>query len=465
MKKNWLIVFSIIISVGFSQRSIVQQFSETFANVAEKVNPAVVTISTNKIIKVDPFQNQYPFNRFFGWDRDLDQDREFRTKALGSGVIIDASKGYIVTNNHVVNDMDKITVKLMDKRTFEAIIVGSDPKSDLAVLQIEADNLIAVEIGDSDKLRVGEWVIAIGSPFSDNLSHTVTAGIISAMGRSDIISRQNYEDFIQIDAAINPGNSGGALVNLNGELIGINTAIATGGYERSNRGVGFAIPANMVNKVKNDLINKGYVVRGWLGVAIQEIDDSYAKALELDTRDGALISNVAGSSPADNAGLVTGDVILEFDDISINNSSHLKNVVSSAEPGKRYKVDFIRDGRRKSIYVKLGELPDEPQMAFMRTEKSSSLGLTVQDLDNSLRSHYGLSSQENGVVVTEVNRDSEAYRAGIREGDLITRVGTDNVGNANEFKDLIRTSSRKNTVLLLVKRDDVSRFYALEIDS
>jgi serine protease Do len=255
------------------------------------------------------------------------------------------------------------------------------------------------------------------------------------------------------------------LVNLNGELIGINTAIATGGYERSNRGVGFAIPANMVNKVKNDLINKGYVVRGWLGVAIQEIDDSYAKALELDTRDGALISNVASSSPADNAGLITGDVILEFDDISINNSSHLKNVVSSAEPGKRYKVDFIRDGRRKSIYVKLAELPDEPQMAFMRTEKSSSLGLTVQDLDNSLRSHYGLSSQENGVVVTEVNRDSEVYRAGIREGDLITRVGTDNVRNANEFKDLIRTSSRKNTVLLLVKRDNVSRFYALEIDS
>ena len=179
MRKNWLIVFSIIISFGFAQRSIVQQFSETFADVAEKVNPAVVTISTDKIIKVDPFQNQYPFNRFFGWDQD--QDREFRTKALGSGVIIDARKGYIVTNNHVVNDMDKITVKLMDKRTFEAIVVGSDPKSDLAVLQIEADNLIAVEIGDSDKLRVGEWVIAIGSPFSDNLSHTVTAGIISAI--------------------------------------------------------------------------------------------------------------------------------------------------------------------------------------------------------------------------------------------------------------------------------------------
>tara|TARA_B100001741_G_scaffold313518_1_gene320068 strand:- start:2727 stop:4121 length:1395 start_codon:yes stop_codon:yes gene_type:complete len=464
MRKNLIIIFSIIISIGFSQKSIVQQFSKTFADVAEKVNPAVVTISTDKIIKMDRF-NQYPFNQFFGWDRNPSQEQEYRTRALGSGVIIDATKGYIVTNNHVVEDMDKISVKLMDKRIFEATVVGSDPKSDLAVLQIEADNLSQVDIGDSEKLRVGEWVIAIGSPFSDNLSHTVTAGIISAMGRSDIISRENYEDFIQIDAAINPGNSGGALVDLNGKLIGINTAIATGGYERSNRGVGFAIPVNMVNKVMNDLIDKGYVVRGWLGVAIQEIDDSYAKALGLDTRDGALISNVANSSPADNAGLITGDVILEFNDVSINNSSHLKNVVSSSEPGKRYKVDIIRDGRRKSIYVKLGELPNEPQMAFMETEKSSTLGITVQDLNNSLRKHYNLSPDDDGVVVTEMDKNSEAFRSGIREGDIIIRVGTNNVRDSNDFKDLIRTSSRQNTVLLLVKREDVSRFYALEIDN
>ena len=464
MRKNIIIIFSIILSIGFSQKSIVQQFSKTFADVAEKVNPAVVTISTDKVIKMDRF-NQYPFNQFFGWDRIPEQQQEYRTRALGSGVIVDASKGYIITNNHVVEDMDKISVKLMDKRIFEATIVGSDPKSDLAVLQIEADDLIQVDIGNSDKLRVGEWVIAIGSPFTDNLSHTVTAGIISAMGRSDIISRENYEDFIQIDAAINPGNSGGALVDLNGELIGINTAIATGGYERSNRGVGFAIPTNMVYKVMNDLIDKGYVVRGWLGVAIQEIDDSYAKALGLDTRDGALISNVANSSPADNAGLITGDVILEFNDVSINNSSHLKNVVSSSEPGKRYKVDIIRDGRRKSIYVKLGELPNEPQMAFMPNDKASTLGITVQDLNSSLRKHYNLSQDDDGVVVTEMDNDSEAYRSGIREGDIIIRVGTNNVRNSNDFKDLIRTSSRKNTVLLLVKRNDVSRFYALEIDN
>ena len=464
MRKNIIIIFSIILSIGFSQKSIVQQFSKTFADVAEKVNPAVVTISTDKVIKMDRF-NQYPFNQFFGWDRSPDQQQEYRTKTLGSGVIVDASKGYIITNNHVVNDMDKISVKLMDKRIFEATIVGSDPKSDLAVLQIEADDLTQVDIGNSDNLRVGEWVIAIGSPFTDNLSHTVTAGIISAMGRSDIISRENYEDFIQIDAAINPGNSGGSLVNLNGELIGINTAIATGGYERSNRGVGFAIPSNMVYKVMNDLIDRGYVVRGWLGVAIQEIDDSYAKALGLDTRDGALISNVANSSPADNAGLITGDVILEFNDVSINNSSHLKNVVSSSEPGKRYKVDIIRDGRRKSIYVKLGELPNEPQMAFMSTDKSSTLGITVQDLNSSLRKHYNLSTNGDGVVVTVMDKDSEAYRSGIREGDIIIRVGTNNVRNSNDFKDLIRTSSRKNTVLLLVKRNEVSRFYALEIDN
>ena len=464
MKKNFIILLSMTLVIGFAQKSIVQQFSKTFADVAEKVNPAVVTISTDKVIKMERF-DQYPFNQFFGRDRSPDQKQEYRTRALGSGVIVDASKGYIITNNHVVQDMDKISVKLMDKRIFEATIVGSDPKSDLAVLQIEADDLSQVDIGDSDKLRVGEWVIAIGSPFSDNLSHTVTAGIISAMGRSDIISRENYEDFIQIDAAINPGNSGGALVDLNGDLIGINTAIATGGYERSNRGVGFAIPTNMVYKVMNDLIDKGYVVRGWLGVAIQEIDDSYAKALGLDTRDGALISNVANSSPADNAGLITGDVILEFNDVSINNSSHLKNVVSSSEPEKRYKVDIIRDGRRKSIYVKLGELPNEPQMAFMPSEESSTLGITVQNLTNSLRKHYNLSPNDDGVVVTEMDKNTEAYRSGIREGDIILRVGTNNVRNSNDFKDLINTSSRQNTVLLLVKRDDVSRFYALEIDN
>ena len=267
--------------------SIGKQFSDTFAQVVEKVNPAVVTITSEKIIKWEDRRFRHPFEEYFGEDFFKDYfdlpEGESRNRVLGSGVIVDAGKGYILTNNHVVENMDEITVKLIDKREFEAEVVGTDPKSDLAIIQIEAFDLIAVDLGDSDKLRVGEWVLAIGSPFTENLSHTVTAGIVSALGRSNIISGDNYEDFIQTDSAINPGNSGGALVNLDGALIGINTAIATGGFERSNRGVGFAIPVNMARKVMDDLINEGRVIRSWLGVYIQDLDDATARAMSVRT--------------------------------------------------------------------------------------------------------------------------------------------------------------------------------------
>ena len=308
--KRLLITFTILFSLGWSQNSIVSQFSSTFADAAEKVNPSIVTIMVNKTVKQERFHNGNPFEEllpreFFG--------QEFQTRALGSGVIVDKDNGYILTNNHVVENMDEIIVKLIDKREYDAEIVGSDPKSDLAVIKIQTNDLEAIKLGDSDKLRVGEWVLAIGSPFNENLSHSVTAGIVSALGRSNIMSNDNYEDFIQTDAAINPGNSGGALVNLNGELIGINAAIATGGYERSNRGVGFAIPINMVKKVMNDLINEGRVIRSWLGVYIQDLDDATARAMELDTRDGALIGDVVKNSPAEKAGIEIGDIITSFD--------------------------------------------------------------------------------------------------------------------------------------------------------
>ena len=285
MKFRFLII---IIQAGFlfAQNSVVQQFSRAFADVAESAKPAVVTIITDKIMKVPNNDLFFFFNPYM----DPNSDREYKTNALGSGVIVDAANGYVLTNNHVVEDMDKIRVKLFNKREYDAKIIGSDPKSDLAILKIEAENLRQLKLGDSDKLRVGEWVMAVGSPFSENLSHTVTTGIVSALGRSNIIRGQSYEDFIQTDAAINPGNSGGALLNMQGELIGINTAIATGGYERGNRGVGFAIPSNMTKRIMEDLINKGYVVRSWLGVYIQPLDNDAAKALEMETRDGALVT-------------------------------------------------------------------------------------------------------------------------------------------------------------------------------
>ena len=324
---------SIILLTGLlsAQNSIVKQFSSAIADVVEKANPAVVTITAEKVIKMEDQFRQFGDFPFFHPQL---PDQEYSSHALGSGVIVDAKKGYILTNNHVVENAKEIKIKLIDKRIISAKILGTDPKSDLAILQIEAKNIKQIHLGNSDKLRVGEWVLAVGSPFSTNLSHTVTAGIISALGRSYVLpgNTDHYENFIQTDAAINPGNSGGALLNLDGELVGINTAIATGGMERSNRGVGFAIPSNMIKKVMNDLIEKGYVVRSWLGVYIQPVEDKVARALDLSNRDGALVSDVVDDSPADKAGIKIGDVLIEFNGVKISDPSHLKNVVSSTAP-------------------------------------------------------------------------------------------------------------------------------------
>ena len=286
---------------------------------------------------------------------------------------MDSKKGYILTNNHVVDEMDGIRVKLIDKREFEATIIGTDPKTDLAILQIDADKLEDIQMGDSEDLRVGEWVMAVGSPFSENLSHTVTTGIVSAIGRSNILDSGSYEDFIQTDAAINPGNSGGALLNMDGELIGINTAIATGGYEKGNRGVGFAIPSSMANRIMSDLIDKGYVTRSWLGVIIQDLDSETADALDINTRNGALIADVVKDSPAEAAGIQEGDVIVEFNGRSIANTANLKNVVSLSTPETTNRVKVIRNGSPKTVKVTLQELPENPQQFAMRDRSTCLL--------------------------------------------------------------------------------------------
>ncbi|MCJ7801763.1 MAG: trypsin-like peptidase domain-containing protein, partial [Candidatus Marinimicrobia bacterium] len=349
-------IISIILFVGFlsAQNSIVKQLSSAFADIAEKANPAVVTITAEKVMKVE---DQFKQFGDFPFLHPQLPDQEFSSQALGSGVIVDAKKGYVLTNNHVVENAEEIQIKLIDKRIIPAKIIGTDPKSDLAILQIDAKDIKQITLGNSDKLRVGEWVLAVGSPFSANLSHTVTAGIVSALGRSYVMpGNDHYENFIQTDAAINPGNSGGALLNLDGELVGINTAIATGGMDRSNRGVGFAIPSNMIKKVMSDLIEKGYVVRSWLGVYIQPVEDKVARALDLSNRDGALVSDVVEDSPAGKAGIKTGDVIIEFNGAKIADPSHLKNIVSSTAPGNNSKVVIVRDGEWKTVNVKLEEL-------------------------------------------------------------------------------------------------------------
>ncbi|MAQ74636.1 MAG: protease, partial [Candidatus Marinimicrobia bacterium] len=322
-----------------------------------------------------------------------------------------------------------------------------------------------LDFGDSDKLRVGEWVIAVGSPFSANLSHTVTAGIVSAKGRGNIIQGDVYEDFIQTDAAINPGNSGGALLNSSGDLIGINTAIFTNGFDRSNKGVGFAIPSNMIKRVMSDLIDHGKVLRSWIGVQIQPIDDTAARALDVKTRSGALVADVVNKGPAEKAGVETGDVIVEFNNLKINSVDHLRNTVSSSKPNRSYDLVVIRDGRKKRLKVKLEEMPgDDVVVSSTRPNKTNELGIEVSELTRSNRRKFGISNNEDGVVVTNVQPGSPAENTGIQIGDIITRVGTKKCRTSREFQKLLKETKRKNMVMLHLKRDGAARYLTLELE-
>ena len=448
----------LLIGVLIAQNSVVKQFSQAFADVAEKAKPAVVTIITDKVISLDQFDN---FGYFF-YHPNQPRQKEFKTNALGSGVIIDADNGYIMTNNHVVAEMDGIQVRLMDKREFKATVIGTDPKSDLAVLQIDADGLTEIVMGNSDEIRVGEWVMAVGSPFSKYLSNTVTTGIISALGRSNIMNIHSYEDFIQTDAAINPGNSGGALLNMDGELIGINTAIATGGFQKGNQGIGFAIPSNMAKRIMSDLIDHGFVTRSWLGVLIQELDDETAKALNIKTRNGALITDVVDNSPAKESGILEGDVIVEFDGELIANPANLKNVVSLTAPNSTSRVKIIRNGSPQTIQVVLKELPDNPrQFATRQRVNLDEFGFQLKKITSLLREKYDLSN-DDALVVTRIDPNGEAYERGIREGDIIKRVGTEKVTTVSEFEKFADQSRTKGALLVLVKKPNgKSRFFTL----
>ena len=463
MKKSLTII--LFLSLSFSQNAILKQFSDQFADIAEKVNPAVVTILTEKKIDISQSNRSSPQEDLFRYYFNQPRQREYKTSALGSGVIVDSRKGYIITNNHVVEDVDEITVRLLDKSEYKASIIGKDPKSDLAVIQIKASGLRDIVLGDSDKLRVGEWVIAVGSPFSANLSHTVTAGIVSAKGRGNIIQGDIYEDFIQTDAAINPGNSGGALLNSTGDLIGINTAIYSNGYfDRGNQGVGFAIPSNMVKKVMSDLINYGEVVRSYIGVQIQPVNDTAAKALDLKSRNGALVANVIDDGPADNAGIETGDVIVEFDGIKIQSVDHLRNNVSSSKPDKFYNLSLIRNGKKKSFRVKLAKMPNDDQLAMStQSESASELGIEVSSLNRMNRQEFDIKDKDTGVLVTQIFQNTPADDAGVRVGDLITRVGSRRCSSVKQFDDLVRNSIRRGMLMLHIKRDGNAQYVTLDL--
>lgn len=443
-------------SAEFVQDEVIplQNIGKAFVAVAREVSPSVVTITSERKVRFrHPFSEFFgdEFFRFFG-----EPEREQVQRGLGSGVIVN-SNGYILTNHHVIDGADDINV-VIDKKEYSARKVGSDSKTDIAVIKVDVDNLTAVRFGDSDALEVGEWVLAIGSPFAEFLEKTVTAGIVSAKGRRGLAIGRNsiqYQDFIQTDAAINPGNSGGALVNLKGELIGINTAIVG----QANVGIGFAIPINLAKGIMDQLVETGKVVRGWLGVWINPVNENLAKAFGLDKPGGALVASVEKGSPADKAGIQEEDIILEFNGVRVENQEHLTNLVAAERPGKEVKLKVFRNRKVIEIKASLKERVEE-EIAEAGSARSGevTLGLTVQDLTPDLARRLRLQETE-GVVVVNVERASPADRENIRAGDLIRSINRKDVRNVREYNRLINQLKEGDVLLFKVQRGDVY-FYA-----
>ena len=436
------------------------QLEKAYIQVAEEVKPWVVTISSAKIMRYRYYNPWEDFFDFFGQRdrrRDQDNEREYRQEGLGSGVII-SQDGYILTNNHVVQEADEIRVVTMDNKEYTAELIGRDEKTDVAVVKINDKNLPYAKLGDSDKIRVGQIVMAVGNPFSQELQLTVTEGIISAKGRSNI-GLSNYEDFIQTTAAINPGNSGGALVNLKGEVIGVNTAIVSrsGGFN----GIGFAIPINMARRVMDMLIDKGYVVRGYLGVVPQTVDEEMAQALGLEQSQGALIASVEPGTPADKAGLKEQDVVLEIDDRKVSDENDFRLRVAEYNPGDKVKLKVIRDEKIKYITVTLTERPDDRPPQQLSEKETEKLGIKVANLTTDRARRYGFEDEE-GVLVTNVKQGSSAYRKGVREGDLITSVNREDVTTVREYDRIMDKLKAGDVVLLRLKKrvsGNVNTFY------
>ncbi|MBD3391737.1 MAG: Do family serine endopeptidase [Chitinivibrionales bacterium] len=477
----------------------VARFATVFADVAEKVVPSVVSVIPTKVDTLvfrnnpfyhffgDPFSQDSPFDFFFNPPRRRNrprqkepqiEKREYRQKGLGSGVIV-SHQGHILTNFHVVKGADEIEVKLNDERVFEAEIVGSDSLSDVAVIKIagDIDGLPVAYLGNSDKLRPGDWVIAVGNPFS--LASTVTAGIVSALGRA-VGGANRYQNFIQTDAAINPGNSGGALVNIRGELVGINTMIysRSGGY----MGIGFAIPVNMAKRIMEDLVYRGEVVRGWLGVGIQDIDPATRDVLGLDNAKGVLISDVYKGDPADKAGVKTGDVVVSVDGRRVDNANELRNMVALIRPGEMVTVGVLRDGKKKTLKVKMGRR-DEGRIEKLAKKGDEAggdagaedkktveekIGIKVANITPELREKYGIDRGVEGVVVLHVDRALVDARGGLKEGDVIKAVkmqgsGFTAVRGVKDFRNATAKLKEGDAIMLRVERDGHSFFTAFKV--
>lgn len=428
----------------------IEETSRAFSEIVRAVSPSVVNISSTKVLK----RQQVPFDEFYDFLTPFPdgKNRRFKEQSLGSGVIV-SPDGYIVTNNHVVEQSSDIRVLLYDKRSFKARVIGADPKTDIAIIKIDAKALPVIPWGDSEKLQVGEFVLAIGNAFG--LNNTVTMGIISAVGRADV-GIADYEDFIQTDAAINPGNSGGPLVNIKGEIIGINTAIfsKTGGYQ----GIGFAVPSNMVRAVKDQLTKDGKVTRGWLGVTIQELTPEMSQKFGLKGTDGVLVSDVAKGSPAAKAGIQRGDIITEFGGRRINDVGVLRNMVAQSRLGSGVLVKLIRRDREVSLTATIVELPSDASDLSSRPAPAGEIfanalsGVTVTDLTAAIAKQLGLDKDEKGVVVLKIESGSAAEDAGLRKGDVLEEIDRQKVSNLNEFNRALSRLRSDEAVLLFVNR-------------
>jgi serine protease Do len=428
---------------------ILSKTNEAMAEVAAAVKPAVVNVSTTRTIKTpgitNPFFNDPFFRQFFGNAfGNAGGPREHKQASLGSGVIID-NAGHILTNNHVVKDADEIKIKLSDGREFKGKVIGTDQKTDIAVIKINSDHLPVLKIGDSDRLKVGERVFAIGNPFG--LNQTVTSGIVSATGR-DNMGIADYEDFIQTDAPINPGNSGGALVNIRGELVGINTAIfsTSGGYQ----GIGFAIPSNMVKDVMESLIKNGKVVRGWLGVSVQPLTPDIAKQFGLKEQGGALVGDVVEGSPAEKAGLKRGDVIIKYDGNPVNDPAQLKNMTASTSIGKEVLLHIVRDGKTKTVKVVIAELPSTGQ-TVQGSFNNLLMGIHVQNLTTEIRKGLAIPARVTGVIVTDVEDGTPAESALMRN-DVIMEINKNKINTVQDYEKMADHIKPAQNILLLVYR-------------
>jgi serine protease Do len=433
----------------------------SFAELAKQADPAVVNISTTQVVKqphMDP-QFRSPFEDFFG-DEFFDKffgdgrKREFRTQSLGSGFVIN-KEGFIITNNHVIENAEEIIVKLSSGKEYEAEIIGTDSRTDLALVKIEADaELPIIPLADSDDIQIGDWVVAIGNPFG--LSHTVTAGIVSAKGR--VIGMGPYDNFIQTDASINPGNSGGPLLNIKGEVVGINTAIIASG-----QGIGFAIPINMAKNIILQLKQKGKVTRGWLGVGIQEVTNELAQSFGLDEKTGALISSVREGDPASKYGIEVGDIIIEFDGKEIKEYKDLPRVVSNTVPGEKVSVKILRNGKEKTLKVVVGEMKEEELAKEEKTGEKKRFGLRVQDITPNLSRQFGLEDVE-GAIVVSVAPGSSADKAGIRPKDMIRKVNGSVIGNFEDYEGAIKKIKKGDVVRFLLERNGSSLFVAIKAE-